>query len=136
MSTVLPLVCWPHPVPVVVLDAIREAKEALCRRDGLDFKVQLFEGVPGTPFRVLSFKGPPPFACDAAKLRNWQDPAELQHWIEWVLDGSLPVEEGFTVADWVSWVIPGAKEVTTIYSDMELERDREDAELRGIKLDY
>src|SRR6187402_2867765 len=79
MSVVLPLAVWPHPVPPVVMDALRVAKETLCARDGLDFKVQVSPAVPGSPTRVLSFNGPPPFAADTAMLRNWQDPDELAY---------------------------------------------------------
>lgn len=111
MSAVLPLACWPYPVPPVVNEAIRRAKESLAARDGLDFKVQICPAVPGSPTRVLSFKGPPPFYCDAAKLRNWEDPKELRDWVEWTLDESNPVEKGFTKADWMGFTIPGAREV-------------------------
>lgn len=115
-------------MPAVVVEAIRAAKMELCARDGLDFQVQLAPAVPGSPTRVLSFKGPPPFACDAAKLRNWEDPAELRYWLEWVLDDELPVEGGFTVENWIEWKIPGSKfvEMIDISQELEEQRARED----------
>lgn len=114
MTAVLPLACYPYPVPPEVVEAIKRAKEALCWRDKLDFKVMICEAYAGSPSRVLSFKGPPPFVCDAAKLRNWRDPVELREWLEWVLDEEQDVQQGFTVADWMAHTIPGAREVTEV----------------------
>jgi hypothetical protein len=120
MSVVLPLPCYPYPVPQVVIEKIRVAKEALAARDGLDFKVQICAAMPGTPSRVLSFKGPTPFYADVAKLRNWEDPAELMFWIEWVLDEEKPVELGFSKADWMAYTIPGAVEVPYVPDPTEV----------------
>lgn len=111
MTAVLPLAVWPYPVPPEVNAAIRRAKMELAERDKLDFLVQACPAVPGSPTRVLSFMGPPPFYCDAAKLRNWQDPEELRNWVEWTLDEQMPAEQGFTKADWMAHTIPGAREV-------------------------
>lgn len=139
MSVVLPLPCYPYPVPPVVVQAIKEAKEALCARDGLDFKVQICPAVPGSPTRVLSFNGPPPFAADVAKLKDWHDQSELRKWVEWVLDDAIPVEHGFTVADWITHTIPGATELTDPMELWQIEekivRDAEDRAMRdaGVK---
>lgn len=111
MTTVLPLSVHPFPLPAPVLEAVRVAKEAICARDNLDFKLQVFPAQVDSDFRALTFKGPPPFMADCAKLRNWEDPAELMYWLEWVLNPSMPVELGFTKAQWLALHIPGAKEV-------------------------
>jgi hypothetical protein len=114
MSTVLPLACYPYPLPLNVKEAVKVAKDWLCERDGLDFKVHLAPAVPGGSARVLSFVGPTPFAADVAKLRNWEDPVELRGWVEWALDREMPAGLGFTKADWIERHIPGAKYIETI----------------------
>ncbi|WP_025157255.1 hypothetical protein [Leifsonia aquatica] len=136
---VLPLACHPYPVPPIVVQAIKEAKEYLCARDGLQFKVQISEGVQANPTRVLALNGPPPFLCDAAKVRNWRDKEELAFWIEWVLDEARPVEEGFTQVEWLGQYLPGIRDITDevngwdlmVQTETFLEKERE-RERRGV----
>lgn len=120
MSVVMPLACWPYPVPPVVIENIRIAKTRLAERDKLDFKVLICEARAGNPQRVLSFKGPTPFYADVAKLRNWEDIDELMFWIEWILDEEQPVELGFSKADWMARTIPGAVEVPYVPEPTEV----------------
>ncbi|MGN6324515.1 hypothetical protein [Pseudolysinimonas sp.] len=111
MSAVLPLACWPWPVPPVVVDVVKAAKALVAERNHLDFQLQLVEALPGTPLRILSFKGPAPFAGTVSKLRNWQDVEEVAFWLEWILDPMQPDGVGFTTADWIAMHFPGATEL-------------------------
>ncbi|MBG6106621.1 hypothetical protein [Frigoribacterium sp. CG_9.8] len=136
MTAVIPLACWPFPVPPVVMAAIKVAKEGLCKRDGVEFMIQLAPAVPASPSRVLSFKGPTPFACDAAKLRHWDNPEELAYWIEWVIDESKPVALGFTMADWLAQTWPGTKQIATSLRYVEPGGGFFDEQERWIDLPY
>lgn len=138
-APVLPLACHPYPVPPIVVQAIAEAKAYLCERDGLDFKVQISQAVPGNPTRVLALNGPPDFLCDAAPVRNWRDKEELAKWIEWVLDESRPVTEGFTDIQWLEQYLGPMVDVTDQYDPWQLmlmaeefEAKEKEAERRGV----
>jgi len=135
MSAVLPLAYWPYPLSDEQVQAIRAAKQVLAERNHLDFKAMLVQAVPGPPTRVLSFAGPPPFAADVAKLRDWRDQEELIRWLEWIFDPEADVNEGFTVADWFAWQIPGAKELDDPTSDFNWEMTRMEAVERGVRFD-
>lgn len=111
MTALLPLALFPYPPTERQIDLLRASKLRLCERDGLQFNLVPSRAVPGSPTRVLSFDGPPPFVCDVAKLRNPEDPAELDFWLEWVLDDEIPAERGFTVPEYIVWLLPGAREV-------------------------
>lgn len=112
MSVELVLPVHPWPLTREMLAAIKDAKEALCRRDNLEFQCHVCEALPGSPGRILSLDGPVPFLADVAKLRNWRDPIQMQHWLEWVLDPEAPVEEGFTAFEWLQGLLPGIRDIT------------------------
>jgi len=134
---VLPIPVYPYPPTPEQVQAIKAAKDALCKRDGIEFGLQVARAVPASPVRVLAF-APPPFLCEAAMVRSLE-PAEMERWLEWCLDEEQPVEAGLTWEKWFSYAFKApVKEVTHEYSgadQFQWMQDREDAKERGVRFE-
>lgn len=137
MKAIVPLPCWPFPPKPEQVKAIKAAKDALCKRDGLEFGLQLAPAVPGSPGRVMAF-APPPFLCEAAIVRSLEVD-RMAEYLEHCLDDSTDASRGLT---WEAWLtatlnVP-VREVTHQYSGADMfamEVAREEAKERGVRFD-